>query len=195
MIRYPEPINLYFFYSDRATGDVPQLRTYAGRVEETLREFAQYADGNLNLTVIDPLPFSEDEDRAAAFGLQAINLGNTPDPIYFGIAGTNSIGDNEIITFLDPSKESFLEYDLAKLVHTLSNPKKSVIGLLSGLPITAGFDPQTQQMRPPWVIAEQMQQLFELRTLPNELATVDEDVDVLMLVHPEGTVGTKPLCH
>ena len=164
---------------------MPQLRTYAGRVEETLREFAQYADGNLNLTVIDPLPFSEDEDRAAAFGLQAINLGNTPDPIYFGIAGTNSIGDNEIITFLDPSKESFLEYDLAKLVHTLSNPKKSVIGLLSGLPITAGFDPQTQQMRPPWVIAEQMQQLFELRTLPNELETVDEDVDVLMLVHPK----------
>jgi len=181
----PEPVNLYFFYSDRATGDIPQLRTYATRVEETLREFEQYADGKLNLTVVDPLPFSEDEDRAAAFGLQSIALPGTTDPIYFGIAGTNSIGDEEIITFLDPSKESFLEYDLAKLVYTLSNPDKPVIGLLSTLPMTAGFDAQTQQMRPPWLIAEQVQQLFDLRSLPNDLEQVDEDVDVLMVVHPK----------
>jgi ABC-type uncharacterized transport system involved in gliding motility auxiliary subunit len=181
----PEPVNLYFFYSDRATGDIPQLRTYATRVEETLREFEQYADGKLNLTVVDPLPFSEEEDRAAAFGLQSIALPGGTDPIYFGIAGTNSIGDEEIISFLDPSKESFLEYDLAKLVYTLSNPEKAVIGLLSTLPMTAGFDPQTQQMRPPWLIAEQVQQLFDLRSLPNDLAQVDEDVDVLMIVHPK----------
>jgi len=181
----PEPVNLYFFYSDRATGDIPLLRTYATRVEETLREFEQYADGRLNLTVIDPLPFSEEEDRAAAFGLQSIALPGATDPIYFGIAGTNSIGDEEIITFLDPNKESFLEYDLAKLVYTLSNPERPVIGLLSTLPMTAGFDPQTQQMREPWLITEQVQQLFDVRSLQQDLDAVDEDVDVLMVVHPK----------
>ena len=181
----PEPVNLYFFYSDRATGDIPLLRTYATRVEETLREFEQYADGKLNLTVVDPLPFSEEEDRAAAFGLQSIALPGATDAIYFGIAGTNSIGDEEIISFLDPNKESFLEYDLAKLVYTLSNPERPVIGLLSTLPLTAGFDPQTQQMRPPWLIAEQIQQLFDLRSLPDDLEQVEEDIDVLMVVHPK----------
>ena len=81
--------------------------------------------------MIDPLPFSEEEDRATAFGLRPINLGNNADPIYFGIAATNSVGDDEIIPFLDPAKESFLEYDLARLVYALANPKKPVVGLLS----------------------------------------------------------------
>ena len=54
-----EPINVYFFYSDRATENVPQLRTYAGRVREMLQEFEQLAQGNLRLSIIDPLPFSE----------------------------------------------------------------------------------------------------------------------------------------
>ena len=35
-----EPINLYFFFSDRATADTPVLRMYAVRVREMLQEFA-----------------------------------------------------------------------------------------------------------------------------------------------------------
>ncbi len=126
-----EPVNLYLFFSDKATPDLPQLRTYAGRVREMLEEFASRSDGKLKLHVIDPLPFSEEEDRATAFGLRPVNLGNDADPIYFGIAATNSVGDDEIIPFLDPAKESFLEYDLARLVYALANPKKPVVGLLS----------------------------------------------------------------
>jgi ABC-type uncharacterized transport system involved in gliding motility auxiliary subunit len=183
--KIPEPINVYFFYSDRATTDVPSLRTYAGRVREMLDEFVQNADGRLNVSVIDPLPFSEEEDRAAAFGLQSINLGTSPDPIYMGIAATNSVGDEEIIGFLDPGKEAFLEYDLAKLIYTLSAPDRPVIGLLSGLQMTAGFDPVTQGMAEPWIIMTQIQQLFEVRTLAPSLDRVDEDVDVLMVVHPK----------
>jgi ABC-type uncharacterized transport system involved in gliding motility auxiliary subunit len=59
-----EPINLYFFYSDRETRNVPFLRSYAGRVREMLSEFAAAANGRLVVQTIDPLPFSEDEDRA-----------------------------------------------------------------------------------------------------------------------------------
>ena len=32
----PEPVNVYLFFSDKATADIPQLRTYAGRVREML---------------------------------------------------------------------------------------------------------------------------------------------------------------
>ena len=77
-----EPVNLYFFYSDKATENVPFLRTYARRVRELLQEFELEADGGLRLTEIDPLPFSEEEDRAAEFGLQSIALGGTGDPVY-----------------------------------------------------------------------------------------------------------------
>ncbi len=161
----PEPLNFYLFFSDKATADVPQLRTYAGRVREILTEFSRRSNGKLKLTVIDPQPFSDEEDRAAGFGLRPINLGNLGDPIYFGIAATNSVGDQQLIPFLDPAKESFLEYDLAKLTYTLANPKKPVVGLLSSLPMTAGFDPTTQQIRQPWVVTDQLRQLFDLRIL------------------------------
>ncbi len=181
----PEPVNLYLFFSDRATGDIPYLRTYAGRVREMLQEFEQAAGGKLRLQVIDPLPFSEEEDRASQFGLQSIDLGGAGDPIYLGVAGTNSVGDEEIIAFLDPNKEQFLEYDLAKLVYTLAYQDRPVIALISGLPMSGGFDPVTQQMRQPWVVVQQIQQLFELRTLGTEVTAIDADVDVLMVVHPK----------
>lgn len=181
-----EPINLYFFFSDKATTDIPYLRAYAGRVRDMLREFARDSGGKLRVTEIDPVPFSDEEDRANQFGLQGIRLDNTADPVFMGIAGTNSVGDDQVIGFLDPSKESFLEYELAKLVYALANPKRPVVGLLSSLPMSAGFDPMTQQLRQPWAITNQLRQLFELRQLEPGVAQIADDVQVLMVVHPKG---------
>lgn len=180
-----EPVNIYFFWSDRATADVPYLRTYAGRVREMLDELAQRADGRLRLSVIDPIPFSDDEDRAAQFGLRGIELTGARDPVYLGIAATNSVGDRQVLPFLDPGKEAFLEYDLARLIYALANPERPVVGLLSGLPMAGGFDPMMQQPSEPWVIHDQVAQLFDLRTLGREAERIDDDVDVLMLVHPK----------
>ncbi len=186
----PEPVNVYLYFSDRATTTVPFFRTYASRVQEMLEEFAGYADGKLVLTVVDPLPFSEEEDRATGFGLQAISLGTPAEPIYFGVAGTNSVGENQVIPFLDPTKEAFLEYDLAKLVYALANPAKPRIALLSSLPMTAGFDPMTQQIRQPWVITDQLRQLFDLQVLDARTKRIGDDVRVLMLVHPRDLPDT-----
>lgn len=180
-----EPINLYFFFSDRATADIPFLRSYAGRVRDLLREFEQVAKGKLHVTEVDPVPFSDDEDRATGFGLQGIHLDNTPDPVFMGIAGTNSVGEDRTIAFLDPGKEPFLEYELAKLIHGLANPKRPVVALLSSLPMAMGFDPATQQIRSPWAITEQLQQLFELRQLQPDITAIADDVQVLVLVHPK----------
>ena len=90
-----EPINLYFYFSDQASEALPSIRSYAGRVREMLEEFENAADGMIRLSIIDPLPFSEDEDRAAQFGLQGVQLGVSPDPIYLGLAGTDSIDNDD----------------------------------------------------------------------------------------------------
>jgi ABC-type uncharacterized transport system involved in gliding motility auxiliary subunit len=179
-----EPVNLYYFFSDRATENIPYLRTYAKRVRELLQEIALKSGGKVRLTELDPLPFSEEEDRAAQYGLQSISLAAGGDPIYFGIAGTNAVDDLEVITFFQPDREPFLEYDVAKLIYTLAHPDRPVVALLSTLPMTAGFDPVTRQARQPWVIATQIEQLFELRQLDAASARIDEDVDLLVLVHP-----------
>jgi len=179
-----ESINLYFFFSDREAGEIQFLRNYATRVRETLEEFEAISGGRLVLHAIDPLPFSEEEDRAAQYGLENINLGALGDSIYFGLAATNSIGDEAVIPVFEPSKETSLEYDLARLVFSLATLDKSVVGLLSGVPMSGGFDAQTQQPTQPWFISQQARQLFDIRSLPNSIDAVDDDINLLWIVHP-----------
>src|SRR5690606_13699781 len=78
----------------------------------------------------------------------------------------------------------FLEYDIARMVYSLATPEKPVIGLMSGVMMSGGFDPQMQRPTSPWVITQQVRQLFEVRTLPTSVERIDDDVDVLWLVHP-----------
>lgn len=40
-----QPVELYFFYSDQASKDLPTLRTYAKRVEEMLKAYERAAEG------------------------------------------------------------------------------------------------------------------------------------------------------
>jgi len=179
-----EPINLYFFFSDSETADITPLRNFATRVREMLEEFTAASGENLRLHIIDPIPFSEEEDRASQFGLQSISLG-IGQTLYFGLAGTNSVGEEAIIAIFNPERERFLEYELARMVYSLARPDKVVVGLLSGVSMAAGFSPQTQRMTEPWAVHNQVGQLFEIRTLGPELVSIDEDINVLWLVHPK----------
>jgi ABC-type uncharacterized transport system involved in gliding motility auxiliary subunit len=87
---------------------------------------------------------------------------------------------------MQPDKESFLEYDVAKLINELSVAKKPAVGLISGLPMSASFDPQTRQMREAWAVDTQLQQSFEVRQLSApSLKTIDKDIGVLVLIHPK----------
>src|SRR5271169_7128612 len=64
-----EPINLYFYFSrDAAAKQSPLIMPYAARVREFLEELAARAGGKIHLRIVDPQPFSDDEDRAAEFG-------------------------------------------------------------------------------------------------------------------------------
>lgn len=180
-----EPINLYFHFSDEASEGLPRIRDYAVRVRELLQEFVAESDGMLELRVVDPQPFSEEEDRAAQFGLQGLPIGATGDPVYLGLAGTNAVGDEEVIPFFDPQKENFLEYDIARLVATLAKPERPVIGLVSGVALSGGFDPRTQGQRPPWVVWEQARELFDIRNLGTDFDAVPEEVSLLWIVQPK----------
>jgi ABC-type uncharacterized transport system involved in gliding motility auxiliary subunit len=181
-----EPVNLYFYFSrDEAAKQSPLILPYAARVREFLEEIAARAGGKINLHVVDPQPFSDDEDRAAEFDLQPLPVGNGGESVYFGLAGTNSTDGRSSIPNFTPDREEFLEYDVAKLIQELGTPKKPVIGLLSSIGLQGQFNPQTGQMGEPWPIYTQLQQLFTVRTLTSDLDHIDKDVDVLMLVHPK----------
>ena len=160
-----EPVNLYFYFSrDAAAKQAPMILPYAARVREFLEEIAARSGGKVRLRVIDPQPFSDEEDRAAEFGLQSLQPGGG-DALYFGLAGTNSTDGRSAIPSFQPDREEFLEYDVAKLIHELGAPKKPVIGLMSSLPMQGQFNPMTGQMGDTWPILAQIQQIFTVRTI------------------------------
>lgn len=180
-----EPVTLYFYFSQEASRDIPQLRSYARRVDELLQEFVSHAGGKLELRRVDPEPFSEEEDQAAALGLQGAPVGASGETLYLGIAGSNTLDEVQVMPFLQPSKEKFLEYDLAKMISSLGNPERKTLGLLSALPMQPGFDPATQSMRPAWVVYEQLGQMFEIEQIDAQAAELPEGLDLLLLVHPK----------
>jgi len=180
-----EPVNLYFYFSrEAAAKQAPLVMPYANRVREFLEELAARSGGKIHLRVVDPQPFSEEEDRAAEYGLQSLQAAGG-DALYFGLAGTNSTDGRAAISNFQADREEFLEYDVAKLINELGTPKKPVIGLMSSLGLQGQFNPMTGQMGEPWPILTQLQELFSIRTLTADVDHIDKDVDVLMLVHPK----------
>ncbi|TXK62179.1 hypothetical protein FU658_09810 [Alkalisalibacterium limincola] len=181
-----EPVSLYLFFSESAAADYPALRTYAQRVRELLQEIAARSGGKVRLEVIDPLPFSEAEDRATAFGLEPVPVGTRGQSLFLGLAGTGATGAETVIPFFQPDKEAFLEYDVAKLIQSLSAAQRPVVGMMSTLSMGPGFDPGTGQVSQGWVIDGELRQLFELRRVERDVDSIDLDIDLLVVVHPKG---------
>src|SRR6266851_2107125 len=181
-----EPITLRFYYSARLGETIPAYGVYAQRVRELLDQYVAAAHGKLRLEVYQPQPFSDVEDRAVAFGLQSVPLNAQGEQIYFGLAGTNSTDDQQIVAFFAPERERLLEYDLTRVVHALAFPKRTVVGLISSLPLD-GDPVGAMQGRPshPAAILQQLRQLDDVETLPTALDAIPAGTDVLMLVHPQ----------
>ena len=179
-----EPVNLYFFFSEKSSEDLTSLRVYATRVREMLEEYELAANGKINLSVVDPEPFSEAEDQAAEFGLQGIPVSTAGEELYFGLAATNALDDQEVIPFFQPDKEEFLEYEISKLIQSLSVVEKPVVGVLSSLEVQGNMNMQTYQMTPPWMVVDQLMQLFSVQTI-NPEGTIPAEIDILLLIHPK----------
>ena len=186
-----QPVELRLYYSREALQSEPMLATYARRVREMLEEIAAASAGRVTLEVVDPEPYSADEEHAAEAGLQALPLGPRGATAYFGLTGRSEAGGSAIIEFFQPAKERLVEYDIARLIHQLSAPARPRVGLLTTLPMTFGFDPMSQRMREPWVIVSQLQQGFEILNIEPGAVSIPADLTVLMLVHPKRLpVGT-----
>jgi ABC-type uncharacterized transport system involved in gliding motility auxiliary subunit len=185
LAKIDEPVTLRFYYSKKLGDEVPSYGLYAQRVREMLEEYASLAKGKLQLEIIDPPAYSAEEDRATAFGLQGVPLDQGGEQVYFGLAATNSTDDQQVIPFFQPERERFLEYDLTKLVLALAKPKKTVVGLITELPLEGDYMAAMQgQPMQPFAIMAQLRPLFEVRTIGSDLDKITPDVDVLWIVHP-----------
>jgi len=182
-----EPITLRLYLSEKLATTLPSINSYAVQVRELLQEYQRIAGDKLHLKIIDPEPFSEQEDRAVGFGLQGIPTDEANTTFYFGLAGTNSTDDEQIIPFFTPNRAEFLEYDLTQLLYQLGNPKQQTVGIMSGLPIMGSSTPfaPTNNNNQPWMVVEHLRQQFEVRELATDVTEIPTDIKVLMLVYPK----------
>lgn len=184
-----EPITVRIYYSTVLGEASPRHAAYYQRVRDLLTQYAALAGGKLKIEYFNPEPFSDTEDRAVGFGLQAVPLGQSGEVGYFGLAATNSTDDQKTIPFFNLERENFLEYDLTKLIYSLSKPNQPKIGMLSSLPLEGGMS-QGQfgmggQPTPPWAIMEGIKDLFEVTNLEATLEEIPKDISILMLAQPE----------
>ena len=183
-----QPLNLYLFFSESASKDYQVLRKYYTRVKEMLEEFELHAGGKIVLQFVDPEPFSEEEDRAASLGLSKVPVQvKSGESFYFGLAGTNVIGQVEKIPYFDVQRGTFLEYDIDKFLYSLINPEKKTIGLMTSLPMhSVGLKlPGLANSGKGWAITDQLEQRFDVELVFDDVTKIDDKISVLMVVHPK----------
>ncbi len=205
------PVELLFFYSEEATADSPRLRSYGQRVQELLREMVIASNGSLSMEVIDPQPFSVDEEMANQYGVRPVPQESGGENVYFGVVardpttveeapdsgpvpGTQNREEEvyETIPLIRPDQERFLEYEFSRLITRIAEPEPTTVGLISSLPIDGGYDPARQQATQPWAIMDNIRHLYEVRRLGRDTSRIEDDIDILMVAHPQGLpAGTR----
>lgn len=181
IFKLQEPVILRFYFSASSTQPNHYLHNYAARVQAMLKQYQNVAKDKILLEIIDPKPFSKEEEDAVNYGLQGINLGD--QEIYFGLVGTNSRDAQQVIPFFVPNREGNLEYDISQLLYNLANPQSKIIGVMSALPLKgiAGK---------PWVIRQQIDQLFVIKDIDLNEPIIPSYVKTLMVVDPSNFSDT-----
>lgn len=183
------------FYRTRGSTEMPvQLKNYGDRVEDLLAEYQQVARGKIEVKKFDPQPDSDAEDSARLDGIEGqvlspsglIGMG---DKVYLGLAVT-CLDQKAALPFLDPQRERLLEYDLTRAIAQVINPQKPNIGVMSALPIFGQrMNPMMMQMggaQDPWVFLTELQRDFNVRQVELTAEKIDDDLQVLLVVHPAG---------
>jgi ABC-type uncharacterized transport system involved in gliding motility auxiliary subunit len=178
----------FYFSKDNASVPVP-LRTYAQEVQDLLDEYQQYSHGKVKVIKLDPKPDSDAEDSANLDGIegQAVDL---TDKVFLGLA-VSCLDAKTTIPYLSPDRANLLEYDLSRSISSVANPKKAVIGVMSALPVTGReaspmMMQQRQQPSQPWVFLNELKENYVVRDVPLTTDKIDDDISVLVVVHPQG---------
>jgi ABC-type uncharacterized transport system involved in gliding motility auxiliary subunit len=184
-------VTLMFFFNSSAPEVPAPIKNFAQQVEDLLREYEGAGGGRVVLEKYDPKPDSDAEDLAQRYGLEGQALPQSGTALYLGlvvIAGERQAA----IPMIDPRTEELLEYSITRMIHRVTAVKKPVVGVLSPLPVMGTKAPPYMmpgQPRPPqqpaWAAFRELSQDYDVRTLAPTVDRIDDDIDVLAVVHPK----------
>jgi ABC-type uncharacterized transport system involved in gliding motility auxiliary subunit len=191
-----QPIKAKLYYTETAAMKAPdQIRyfnNYYEFVKALLREYVAVSKGMVQLEVIDPRPFSVEEEQAMRYGLQRFPI-TQEENFFFGLVMQTQFGVEKTIPFFSPDRHNFVEYDISYLIDTAITKQKKKIGIMSSLPVMGQemsdymarmMQMQGQQPEPPWTIVEQLKNKYEVKSVATDVNDIN-DVDILLVIHPK----------
>ena len=176
-----EPLKIEFIYSRSLSKNIPIIQNYANQIEGLLNRYDSLAKGKIDFQIIEPEPYSDQEDYVERFGVQGFPVGLEGSNIYFGLIATNTTDDIEIIPFFDPSKGGSLEKQLTDIVYKLNRVEKPKIGLLTQVE-TKSPNPNIP-LQGEYIIFEQLENYYDIEYL-SPTAEIFENIDLLVVYHP-----------
>jgi len=191
-----QPIRARLFYAKTAALKGPdQIRffnNYYEFVRALLEEYVAVSKGMVELEVVDPRPFTDDEEQALKYGLRRFPI-TEEESFFFGLVVKTQFGVEKAIPFFSPDRQNFLEYDISYLIDTAVTRQKKKIGVMSSLPVmgddVTGYMAemmmrQGQQPKPAWTIVEQLRKQYEVEAVAADVNDIN-DVDILLVIHPK----------
>lgn len=191
-----KPIKVKLFYAKTAAlkgpDQIKYFNNYYEFVKSLLEEYAEAANGMIDLQVIDPRPFSEEESQAMRYGLKRFPI-SEEENFFFGLVVQTSFGVEKSIPFFKPDRQKFVEYDISYLIETAITRQKNRIGVLSSLPVmgdnVSGYMAQMMRMqgkqpRQAWTFIEQLKQQYEVKKIETDANEIS-DIDILLVIHPK----------
>jgi ABC-type uncharacterized transport system involved in gliding motility auxiliary subunit len=185
------------FYSTRvedATPETVYLTTYARQVEDLLDALRTASRGNLIIEKYNPSPDSDAEDSAKLDGIDGRPMPPYGEPFYLGIS-FSQLDAKVALPFLSPTRERLLEYDMVRAISRVTSPQKPVVGVMSALPVFGmPMNPMMMQMgqrgQDPWLFISELQRDFDVREVSLGVDRIEEDIQVLVVIHPRGLTET-----
>ncbi len=194
--RLNQPIQAKLYYAKTGAMHGPdQIRyfnNYYEYVKSLLEEYVVASKGMVRLEVIDPRPYSDEEEAALKAGLKRFAI-SEEEGFFFGLVIQTQFGVEKTIPVFSPDRQTFVEYDISSLIDAAITRQQKRIGVMSSLPVM-GQDvsdymarmmaAQGQQPTPPWTIVQQLKEKYEVKTVPTDVNDIN-DVDVLLVIHPK----------
>ncbi len=181
------PVTLRLFYSSHVIQLPLHLKNYARRVIDMLYEYQKSGSGKISVEIYDPRPDSDVEEWAERFGIEGFNLPGG-QRAYFGLTAL-AADQEETIAFLDPNRESQLEYDITRIISKIQSPEQKTIAILSALPVfgspPTGFG-APPRLRQPWMFIKELRKLYNVVKIEPNAKELPANIDLLMLYHPKG---------
>jgi ABC-type uncharacterized transport system involved in gliding motility auxiliary subunit len=180
-----EPVTIRYYVTTEDRVMPPMLKTHSRTVQDLILEFQKAAKGKVILEKMAPNPNTEDEDKAREDDIQGVPVNTDGDNVYLGLA-IQCAKQKEVLPFLNPNEETALEYNVARAIQKVSKEKKTVVGVMSSMPIIGSpmFPFQRQQGQQPWVLIQRLRMDYEVREVQMSATSIDSDVSVLVVVHP-----------